>query len=85
MNIESWVSNAKNFQSLFFRELGEEAVSKAKIIYDKFTKGREIRSNYIKLGKEKKEEYGVNYLSSFFSFNLERNVGNSVENKTRLD
>lgn len=42
-----------------YRELGQEAAAAAKIIYEKFMKGNEIRNNYIKLGKEKKEEYMV--------------------------
>ena len=49
-----------------FSELGQQAAAAAKLIYDKFTKGDEIRNIYIKLGKEKKEEYMV----FFFFFTI---------------
>lgn len=42
-----------------YRELGEEALAAARSVRDKFLKGQETRSEYIKLGKEKKEEYSV--------------------------
>ncbi|XP_042899463.1 glucosidase 2 subunit beta [Parasteatoda tepidariorum] len=39
------------------KELGEKAYAAAKVVYDEFEKGQTLRNQYIKLGKEKKEEY----------------------------
>ncbi|GBN15734.1 Glucosidase 2 subunit beta [Araneus ventricosus] len=39
------------------KELGEAALEAARAVREKFLKGEEIRNEYIKLGKEKKDEY----------------------------
>ncbi|XP_035234252.1 glucosidase 2 subunit beta-like isoform X2 [Stegodyphus dumicola] len=39
------------------KELGQEALIAARKIRDKFLKGQEMRKEFIKLGKEKKDEY----------------------------
>ncbi|KAG8180886.1 hypothetical protein JTE90_018386 [Oedothorax gibbosus] len=52
---DEYLSQADCFNNC--KELGEEALAAARSVRDKFLKGQDIRNEYIKIGKEKKDEY----------------------------